>query len=78
MAWCREKPFHPRQRTVRENGADGRPCLRLVVERCYEEEVLLRLMRLGDAFTVVHPATLVERLVITANTIASRHAAGRG
>jgi hypothetical protein len=27
---------------------------------------------------VVHPATLVERLVITANTIASRHAAGRG
>ena len=78
MAWCREKPFHPRQRTVRENGADGRPCLRLVVERCYEEEVLLRLMRLGDAFTVVHPTTLVERLVTTANTIASRHAAGRG
>ena len=73
MAWCREKPFHPRQRTTLETDATGRPCLRLVVERCYEDEVLLRLLRLGDAFTVVHPPTLVERLVSTAQAIESRH-----
>ena len=78
IAWCREKPFHPKQLTWHETGDDGSPRLRLVVERCYEEEMVNRLLRLGDAFTVVAPESLVTRLLEKIRGIERRHDGRRG
>jgi hypothetical protein len=73
IAWCREKPFHPKQKVLNEIEADGSPRLRLIVERCYEDEMVNRLLRLGDAFTVVEPARLVTRLLEKVRGIERRH-----
>jgi predicted DNA-binding transcriptional regulator YafY len=74
MAWCTERPFHPKQRVTRETDAGGNPVLRLVVDRCDEEEIASRLLRLGGEFTVVSPPSLVEQLRATAAAIVRRHA----
>jgi hypothetical protein len=73
IAWCLEKPFHPNQRPSHETGADGKPQLRLVVDRCDEEEITSRLLRLGGDFTVVSPPSLIKKLKATAAAIAERH-----
>ncbi len=74
MAWCIEKPFHPKQRVFQETDSAGKPRLRLVIDRCDEEEIASRLLRLGGAFTVLQPASLAKKLAATAAAIASRHA----
>jgi len=74
MAWCLERPFHPKQRAFEEADDRGRPRLRLVVDRCDEEEISSRLLRLGGAFTVVSPPSLVQKLRDTAAAIVKRHA----
>ena len=61
-----------------ETDADGGPRLRLVVDRCYEEEMVNRLLRLGDAFTVVAPPSLVTRLLEKIRGIERRHASPHG
>ena len=73
MNWCVEKPFHPKQRVFHETDAKGRPQLRIVVDRCDEAEIASRLLRLGDAFTVVEPESLIRKLAATAAGIAKRH-----
>lgn len=73
IAWCLEKPFHPNQRPSHETNADGKPQLRLVVDRCDEAEIASRLLRLGGNFTVVSPPSLIEKLKATATAIAERH-----
>ena len=73
IAWCLEKPFHPNQRPSHETGTDGKPQLRLMVDRCDEEEVASRLLRLGGDFTVVSPPSLIKKLKATAAAIAKRH-----
>ena len=78
IAWCLEKPFHPKQLTRHETDADGSPRLRVVVDRCYEEEMVNRLLRLGDAFTVVSPRSLVTRLLEKIRGIEKRHANANG
>lgn len=73
MAWCIEKPFHPKQRVFHETDEAGNPVLRLVVDRCDEEEIASRLLRLGGSFTVLQPESLVRKLKATAAAIAGRH-----
>jgi hypothetical protein len=73
IAWCTERPFHPKQRVSHETGADGQPQLRLVVDRCDEQEIASRLLRLGGDFTVVSPPSLIKKLRSTAAAIAARH-----
>ena len=73
MAWCKEKPFHPKQVAIDESGEDGQPQLRLVIERCHEREMASRLLRLGRYFTVVSPQSLIERVRADAEAIAQRH-----
>jgi predicted DNA-binding transcriptional regulator YafY len=73
IAWCIERPFHPKQRASHETGPDSKPQLRLVVDRCDEEEVASRLLRLGGDFTVVSPPSLIKKLKATAAAIAARH-----
>jgi hypothetical protein len=74
IAWCIEKPFHPKQQATHETGADGKPQLRLVVDRCDEAEIASRLLRLGGNFTVVSPPSLIKNLREMAVAIANRHA----
>jgi predicted DNA-binding transcriptional regulator YafY len=74
IAWCIEKPFHPKQRITHETDDAGRPQLRIVVDRCDEEEILSRVLRLRDDFTVVSPPSLIKKLKATAASIAGRHA----
>jgi predicted DNA-binding transcriptional regulator YafY len=76
MAWCVERPFHPKQRVSRETDAAGRPQLRLVVDRCDEEEIASRLLRLGGAFTVVSPPSLVDKIKAAARRVVERHENG--
>lgn len=74
IAWCIEKPFHPKQqKPIHEIDADGKPQLRLVVDRCDEAEIASRLLRLGGDFTIVSPPSLIEKLKATAAAIAERH-----
>ena len=73
IAWCSERPFHPKQRVSHETCADGKPQLRLVVDRCDEEEIASRLLRLGGEFTVVSPPSLIKKLKATAAAIGKRH-----
>lgn len=73
IAWCIEKPFHPKQRVTHETDAAGNPQLRIVVDRCDEEEILSRILRLRDDFTIVSPPSLIKKLKATAATIAGRH-----
>jgi hypothetical protein len=73
ICWCIEKPFHPKQRDVHETDAAGRPQLRIVVDRCDEEEILSRVLRLGDGFTIVSPPSLIKKLKATAAVIKDRH-----
>lgn len=75
IAWCIERPFHPKQRAFRETDATGQQQLRLVVDRCDEEEITSRLLRLGCAFTIVSPSSLIEKVRATAGVIAERHGA---
>jgi predicted DNA-binding transcriptional regulator YafY len=74
IAWCVERPFHPKQRVFDETDDRGRPRLRLVVDRCDEEEISSRLLRLGGNFTVVSPSSLISKLRDTAAAIVNRHA----
>jgi hypothetical protein len=76
MAWCVERPFHPKQRVSRETDAAERPQLRLVVDRCDEEEIASRLLRLGGAFTVVSPPSLVDKIKAAARRVVERHENG--
>jgi hypothetical protein len=73
MAWCIEKPFHPKQRVFHETDEAGNPVLRLVVDRCDEEEICSRLLRLGGSFTVLQPTSLIRKLKATAAAITGRH-----
>ncbi len=73
IAWCIEKPFHPKQRVSHETDAAGQPQLRIVVDRCDEAEILSRVLRLGDEFTVVSPPSIITKLKATAAAIAGRH-----
>lgn len=73
IAWCIEKPFHPKQRVAHETDAAGKPQLRIVVDRCDEAEILSRVLRLGDDFTVVSPPSLITKLKATAAVIKDRH-----
>jgi hypothetical protein len=73
IAWCIEKPFHPKQRHSHETDAAGRTQLRIVVDRCNEEEVLSRVLRLGGDFTIVSPPSLITKLKATAAAISGRH-----
>ena len=73
IAWCTEKPFHPKQRVSHEKDGQGKPRLRIVVDRCDEEEIQSRLLRLGGDFTVVSPPSLIKKLKATAAAIAGRH-----
>lgn len=73
IAWCIEKPFHPKQRVSHETDDRGDPQLRLVVDRCDEAEIASRILRLGSAFTVVSPPSLIEKLRATAAGITKRH-----
>jgi predicted DNA-binding transcriptional regulator YafY len=74
IAWCIEKPFHPKQRVSHETDAAGNPHLRIVVDRCDEAEILSRVLRLGADFTIVSPPSLITKLKATAAAIAGRHA----
>lgn len=76
MAWCREKPFHPRQlRPQMEPAPGGGEQMRLVVERCYVTEMASRLLRLQDCFEVIEPPELVELIRDHALAIAKAHGA---
>jgi predicted DNA-binding transcriptional regulator YafY len=43
------------------------------VDRCNEEEVLSRVLRLGGDFTIVSPPSLITKLKATAAAISGRH-----
>lgn len=73
IAWCREKPFHPKQKCEMELDDDGQPQLRLVIEKCHEKEMCSRLLRLGGHFTVLSPQSLIDKLTAAAEAIAQRH-----
>jgi predicted DNA-binding transcriptional regulator YafY len=75
MAWCREKPLHPRQHSRMEPAPDGDEQLRLVVERCYVTEMASRLLRLQDCFEVVEPPELAVLVRQYAAAIAAAHGA---
>jgi predicted DNA-binding transcriptional regulator YafY len=75
MAWCREKPLHPRQHSRMEPAPDGDQQLRLVVERCYVTEMASRLLRLQDCFEVVEPPELAVLIRQYAAAIAAAHGA---
>ena len=77
MAWCREKPFHPRQHAIMEPAPDGGEQLRLVVERCYVTEMASRLLRLQDCFEVVKPVELAILIRQYATAIAASHSENR-
>jgi predicted DNA-binding transcriptional regulator YafY len=77
MRWCCEKPFHPRQVATMETTADGEGRLRLVVERCYPEEMASRLLRLQDCFEVVEPPELAAIIRRTADAISRGHGGRR-
>jgi predicted DNA-binding transcriptional regulator YafY len=77
MHWCCEKPFHPRQVATMETTADGEGRLRLVVERCYPEEMASRLLRLQDCFEVVEPPELAAIIRRTADAISRGHGGQR-
>ena len=77
MRWCCEKPFHPRQVATMETTADGDSRLRLVVERCYPEEMASRLLRLQDCFEVVEPPELATIIRRTADAISKGHGGRR-
>jgi len=77
MRWCCEKPFHPRQVATIETTPDGDSRLRLVVERCYPEEMASRLLRLQDCFEVVEPPELTAIIRRTADAISLGHGGRR-
>jgi hypothetical protein len=77
MRWCCEKPFHPRQVATMETTAEGDSRLRLVVERCYPEEMASRLLRLQDCFEVVDPPELAAIIRRTADAISRGHGGRR-
>jgi len=77
MRWCCEKPFHPRQVATIETTADGDSRLRLVVERCYPEEMASRLLRLQDCFEVIEPPELATIIRRTAEAISRGHGGQR-
>jgi predicted DNA-binding transcriptional regulator YafY len=73
IAWCRERPFHPLQQITLEPVTGGFNQLRLTIDRCHEDEVFYRLLRLGAAFTVIEPQSLRVRIANEAAAIAERH-----
>jgi len=73
IAWCLEKPFHPNQQVRHESLPGGGAHLRIVVDRCHEAEMVYRLLRLGDSFTVESPPSLVAALLDRVRGIQSRH-----
>lgn len=69
--WACEKPFHPRQRV--EPQPDGG--VLLVIERGYEEELVSRILGLGEGVELLEPADVREQIRAAAEGIAARHAA---
>ncbi|MFM8706616.1 MAG: helix-turn-helix transcriptional regulator, partial [Planctomycetia bacterium] len=69
--WACEKPFHPRQRV--EPQPDGG--VLLVIERGYEEELVPRILGLGEGVELLEPADVREQIRAAAEGIAARHAA---
>jgi len=70
MALCVESPFH-RAQSVVAGPAPGE--ITITVEQCFKEEMISRLLRLEDGFTVVEPPDMVAEIHRLASGIASRH-----
>ena len=70
MALCVESPFHRTQNVV-AGPAPGE--ITITVEQCFKQEMISRLLRLEDGFTVVEPPELVKEIHRLASGIASRH-----
>lgn len=70
VALCKEMPFHRRQR-IDEGPRPGE--ITLTVDRCFLEEVVPRLLRLENGFTVIEPPEVVEAMRRVASEILARH-----
>jgi predicted DNA-binding transcriptional regulator YafY len=70
MALCIEAPFHKAQK-ITAGPAKGE--ITITVDRCFEQEMIPRLLRLGDGFTVVEPPKMAAEIRRIANAIASQH-----
>lgn len=72
---CREMPFHRRQHVDDGPGPDE---ITLTVDRCFFDEVVPRLLRLEDGFTVVEPPEVIEAMRRVARGILARYDAAAG
>ena len=70
--WACEKPFHPRQRVTPQ--PDGGVILE--IDRGYEEELVPRILGLGEGVELLEPADVREQIRAAAEAIAARHGAG--
>jgi predicted DNA-binding transcriptional regulator YafY len=69
--WACEKPFHPRQRVTPQ--PDGGVILD--IDRGFEEELVPRILGLGEGVELLEPADVREQIRAAAEGIAARHGA---
>lgn len=67
--WAQEKPFHPGQQVRRQ--ADG--SLLVTIDRAWDDEMIPQLLALGEHVEVLEPDDARQRLLETAQRIASQY-----